>query len=391
MLPACFMVCFKTKPTEERKGMTREDFEHHVLHGLCCEWERFALELKPSERKGLVQPLFAIRDLKGRWGTWSSERREICLSSGLVHNHSWDAVREVLLHEMAHQYVEQVFCGRSEPPHGPSFHRACYLLRANPKASGHYPPLDQRLSDDLARTEGGIPGRVRKLMALAQSTNQFEAEAAMDKAHELIRKHQLELITGPFHRDFVRAFAGEPALRHFREHYGLANLLQEFYFVYGVWVPAYVCVRGRMGTVLEITGRIQNVKMACYVHDFLMRFIEGRWKDYTRHNKLNRYRKTDFAVGILEGFRKRLEEPARPERQADVSLSLIKVEDRELEKQVAYQYPRLRQIQGRRLRRDEGVHRDGINIGRNLIVHKAIEDRGRQASRKLLPSSISRE
>jgi hypothetical protein len=370
--------------------MIREDFERRVLHGLCCEWERLALELRPSERKGLVQPLFAIRELRGRWGTWSSERREICLSSDLVHNHSWDAVREVLLHEMAHQYAEHVLSGREEPPHGESFRRACHLLRANPRASGNYPLLDSRLSDHDLRDDGGIPARVRKLLALAQSTNPFEAEAAMDKAHELIRKHQLDLISGPDHRDFVSAFVGEPALRHFREHYQIANLLQEFYFVYGVWVPAYVLHKSRMGTVLEITGRIQNVKMARYVHGFVMRFIEGQWKAYTLHRKLNRYRMTDFAVGILEGFRRRLEEPARPGKQAGVGLSLMKMEDRELESQIAYRYPRLRQIQGRRLRRNEGVHRDGMRIGKNLVLHKAVEARGGPGGKKLLPCRTPR-
>jgi hypothetical protein len=365
--------------------MTREDFEHRVLHGLCCEWERSALELRPSERNGLDQPLFAIRNLKGRWGTWSSERREICLSTDLVHNHSWDAVLEVLLHEMAHQYAEEVLRGGTEPPHGESFRRACRLLRANPKASGQYTLLDRKLANQDPREEDGIPGRVRKLMALAQSANRFEAEAAMDKAHELMRKHQVDLITGPDHRDFVSAFVGEPALRHFREHYHLANLLQEFYFVYGVWVPAYVLEKSRMGTVLEITGRIQNVKMARYVHGFVMRFIEDRWKDYTRQRRLNRYRKTDFAVGILEGFRKRIEERARPGKQAGVGLSLMKVEDRELEKQVAYRHPRLRQIQGRRLRRHEGVHGDGMRIGRALVLHKAIETRGGDETKRLLP------
>ncbi len=59
-----------------------------------------------------------------------------CLSRNVVLNHSWDAVREILLHEMAHQFAEQVLGASNEPPHGPKFKRACYLLRANPSASG---------------------------------------------------------------------------------------------------------------------------------------------------------------------------------------------------------------------------------------------------------------
>ncbi|PKN29155.1 MAG: hypothetical protein CVU64_09590, partial [Deltaproteobacteria bacterium HGW-Deltaproteobacteria-21] len=99
--------------------MTEEEMERLVLHGLCCEWETAAGQLKPSERKGFLRPLFAIRGLKGKWGTWSSERREISLSRDLIHNHSWDAVRNVLLHEMAHQFSDQVFQAWNEADHGP--------------------------------------------------------------------------------------------------------------------------------------------------------------------------------------------------------------------------------------------------------------------------------
>ncbi|MBN1102336.1 MAG: SprT-like domain-containing protein, partial [Deltaproteobacteria bacterium] len=148
--------------------MISQDFERLVLHGLCCEWQGAAMELRPPERKGLVQPLFAIRDLKGRWGTWSSELREISLSSDLVHHHPWDAVREVLLHEMAHQVADQVLHARNETPHGPAFRKACRMLRANPRASGNRPLLDQRLSDDFRQGEEKILVRIRKLMALAQ-------------------------------------------------------------------------------------------------------------------------------------------------------------------------------------------------------------------------------
>ncbi len=231
--------------------MRREDFERLVLHGLCCEWESSIMQLRPSERKGLRQPFFTVRDLKTRWGTWSLERREIAMSSDLIHNHSWDSVREVLLHEMAHQYAEEVLHAWDEPPHGQDFRRACHLFRANPKASAGSPLLDEKLSDRLAAGKGKVLSTIGKLMALAQSANQFEAEAAMNKAHELIAKHQVEFIEGPNPHPLISAFAGKPCLRHFREDYRLSGLLQDFYYVFGVWVPAYVMEKGRMAGICK--------------------------------------------------------------------------------------------------------------------------------------------
>lgn len=355
--------------------MIREDFERRILHGLCCEWTTKHSQLKPSESKGFVQPLFAIRDLKSRWGSWSSEKREIALSAELVHKYSWSAAREVLFHEMAHQYAEQVLRARNEPPHGPSFQRACHVLRANPKASAGHPLPDQWLSDDLGCREDRVLCRVRKLMALGQSENPFEAQAAVAKAQELLRNHQPEPGAGPEKQDFVSALVGKPALRHSREHYVLSNLLQDFYFVYGVWVPAYAVDKARMGTVLEITGRTHNVKTACYVHDFVMRFVEARWKDYAGQRRLDRRRRTDFGVGIIEGFRNKLADGAQAGKELRGGLSLVALKDRGLEKQVAYRYPCLRRIRGRPVRRDEKVIQDGFTIGRNLVVHKGIEER----------------
>lgn len=333
-----------------------------------------------------MPPLFAIHDLKSRWGSWSSEKREISLSAELVYNHSWGAVREVLYHEMAHQYAEQVLHGCNEPPHGPRFHRACHVLRANPKASTGHRLLDQRLSDDFCGREDRILSRVRKLLALSRSDNVFEAHAAMAKAHELLKNHHLDRGLGPDRENFISALVGKPALRHSREHYILAGLLQDFYFVYGVWVPAYALNKARMGTVLEITGRIPNVKTACYVHDFVMRFIEKRWEDYAGPKRLNRNRKADFSVGILEGFRKRLTDEAETGKEPCGGLSLVALEERELDKQVAYRYPYLRRNRGGAVRIDAEVLEAGIRVGRNLVIHKGIEGQTNPEVRMLPPS-----
>ncbi|RJR44251.1 MAG: DUF2786 domain-containing protein [Desulfobacteraceae bacterium] len=374
------------EPPEEK--MTPEEMERLVLHGLSCEWETAAAQLGLSERKGFPRPHFSIRNMKGRWGTWSSERREISLSRELVHDHSWDAVRDVLLHEMAHQYADQVLRAWDETDHGPSFRKACRLLKANHGPSDLYPLLDEKVSDGSVSRQSGVLLKIRKLMSLAQSANRFEAEAAMNKAHELIGKHQVEFITGPERDELISVFAGEPRLRHGREHYRLSNLLQDFYFVHSIWVPAFVLDKGRMGSVLEITGRIPNVKIARYVHDFVFRYIEGQWKEYAKRTGIKGHRKTDFAVGILEGFRKKLEEKESVERGCKETLSLVKMSDPELEREVAYRYPRLRKIRGWMVRRDENVRRDGMRIGRDLVLYKGIEERGRKEGKLFIPLNV---
>ena len=371
----------------------QQELERRILHGLACEWEEALWVLDSPHEELMRKPLFSLGKMKNKLGEWFREKREICLSRNLVLNHSWDAVREVLLHEMAHQFADEVLGASDEPPHGPTFQRACHLLRANPKASDKYEPLDERILRESSRSEDRIMQRVKKLMALAQSQNQHEAEAAMAKAHQLIGKYNVDLLTHEENRNFVSVFIGKPALRHFREEYALARLLTDFYFVFGIWMPAYVVDKGKMGSVLEISGTIQNIKIAHYVYDFVQQSTNSQWDEYNRNNGLNRYRKTDFAIGIIQGFSSKLKSQSETKRKLKDTCplvprsgrrerALIKIEDPLLKKYVGYKYPRTLSVSGKALSHDHNVLKDGVSVGKKLVISKGITERGK--SRRLL-------
>ena len=359
---------------KSNKILIQEELEHRILHGLSCEWECARWVLSSSDREKLLKPLFSVRDMNGKWGYWSEEKNEICLSRKLVLNHSWDAVREILLHEMAHQFADQVLGADNESPHGPKFKRACCLLRANPRASGNYRPLDDLILHDSASPEDKIMARVKKLMALAQSRNQHEAEAAMAKAHELMAKYNVDLLDRHENRHFVSIFVGSPALRHSREDYHLSGLLQDFYFVYGIWVPAYVLKKGKIGRVLEISGIVKNIRIACYVYGFVKNFIDSRWYEYNEDKGLSRYRKTDFAVGIIEGFRSKLKLQTEKKKKIKRKLELIKIHDPLLQEHMDYKYPHTVGIKSKAYKKDKRVLKDGINAGKELVIFKGITE-----------------
>lgn len=359
-----------------------EKLERCILYGLACEWKSALWVLDETHRDLMRRPLFGLRDMTSKLGYWCGERREICLSRQLVLNHSWDAVVEVLVHEMAHQLADEVLGAYGESSHGRSFRRACDLLRANPRASGQYQPLDDRVFRHTHRPENKLMGRVRKLMALAQSRNQHEAQAAMVKAHELIAKYNLDLAGKRNGREFVSIFVGEPALRHFREAYKLASLLSDFYFVYGIWVPTFVMEKNKMGRVFEISGTVPNVKIAHYVYDYVQQFIDSQWNQYNKNKGLNRYRKTDFAVGVIEGFESKLQSQTRTVARPANRHALVKINDAMLKAYIGHKYPRVRGISMKASRRDRKVLHDGRSAGKKLVISKGITDKGK--SRMLL-------
>ena len=351
------------------------ELERRILHGLICEWESALLNLKPGQRRLIRRPLFAIKDLKTQWGNWSAQKREITLSRQLVHNYPWDSIRDVLLHEMAHQIAQVLFDRSAEPSHGQAFKQACQMLRISHCASADYKPLQDRLLQDASHPHDKRIRQVKKLLALAESKNLFEAEAAMAKAHELIAKYNIEFNRQNTERQFISVFVGSPALRHHREDYHLANLLLDFYLISGIWVPAYVIAKGKMGRVLEISGTSQNIRIAEYVHGFIRQFIEAQWTKYNHQNKLNRHRKTDFSVGIIEGFRDKLQFSSVTKSEKKDNLALIKKGDPLLKRYFKFRYPHTASVKTSASRQDAGVLRDGKKIGKNLIIAKGICER----------------
>jgi hypothetical protein len=361
-------------PTKPTKIKAQQDLQHCILHGMACEWEASWLSLDPDKRQLIRRPTFAIKELKSQWGNWSPEKREIALSRQLVLNYPWDSIRDVLLHEMAHQVAQQLWGTSGQTPHGTAFKRACRLLHIYSAASANYAPLQDRLLRDTSNAHDKRMLRVKKLLALAESKNRFEAEAAMTKAHELIATHNIELHRHEGKRRFLSIFLGLPALRHPREDYHLANLLQDYYFVSGIWVPAYVIEKQKMGRVLEISGTAQNLKIADYVHDFIIQFIEAQWLKYNCGKKLNRYRKTDFAVGIIEGFHDKLASNIVKKKVQKNFFALIQKSDPQLEKYFKSKYPHTASVKKTVSQQDTRVLNDGKKLGKKLVIAKGINE-----------------
>jgi hypothetical protein len=364
----------KPSITADRVSSLQSSFDRQILRGLLAEWENALWLLPESIRRSIKRPLFAIRDMPARLGSWSRDKREITLSREIISGHRWDDVKEVLLHEMAHQVAHEGLLATSEPDHGDGFRQACRLLRANPAASGTCRPLHVRLHQgEELNDRDRIVVRIHKLMALAESNNPNEAQAAMLKAHELISRHNVDLIAQGLDQDYHSIFLGAPRLRHFREAYHLAHLLQDFYFIQGMWIQAWVLKKGRMGRVLEISGTRKNVQIADYIHAAICRYIDDAWAGYRRNKGLNRYRKTDFAVGIIEGFKATLQQAsATGSRGLGTHLPAARVEDHALTRYLAHRYPHVRSFSRRGPGHDPRVLADGTESGRKLIIAKGI-------------------
>jgi len=354
------------------------DRERAILLGLAAEWREAAALLPRRLRDRLRRPQFSLGDSERQLGVWDSLREEIRLSRRFALARGWEEVRELLRHEMAHQLADQALAGGTETSHGPAFHEACRLFGAHPGASGEFVPLGARLEGESDPERARVLARVHKLLALAASGNRHEAELALLRAREYARRHRIDEQMGS--AGFLSAFAGSPELRHTREEYQLAALVTRTWEAYGIWVPAWVVKRERMGTVLELSGTPAQVKLAGYVHEFVRRHIAIEWARYNHGRRLGIWRRTDFGCGVIEGFRGTLE---RGGKQPGPGVAVVRTgQDPLFAAYLAARYPRRSKIRRGGGVTDPTVHRDGVRAGERLVINKGVE--GASSPRRLL-------
>lgn len=345
------------------------DLETPLLHALRVEVavsnrDHFQGRLKPAALR------LTDTDVLGRWIVGE---RTIELSRELVFERPWVEVVEVLRHELAHQFVHEVLGVHDEPPHGPTFRRVCAERAIDPRAAGR-----PELADgDTESTR--IIEKVRKLLALAGSQNQHEAELAMRRAQELMLKHQLAADLAE--RRYVVRHLGTPRLRKNTAESMIGGLLGKHFFVEVIWTHVYVPRACRTERVLEIHGTPENVAMAEYVHSFLMRTAERLWAEARALRPgLRPGDRSAFMVGVVSGFAAKLDGARREQEGA----GLVWVGDPALSSWFQKRHPRVRAA-GRSSTSRIAAHALGRAEGQKVVLHRPLEGKAGGGTR-LLPS-----
>lgn len=242
----------------------------------------------------LMPPLWELADATSVLGSWRRGTRTMTISRALCREQSWAVVCEVLRHEMAHQFVDEVLRVHNEPPHGPTFQRVCHERSIDARACGL--PL-KATSDD---SQDRIIDKVRRLLALATSHNEHEAELAMTRAHELMVKYNVSVVDAP---EIEVLYLGDPAKRRSTVERYIVSVLCEFFFVEVISISVVLPNQMKTGNVFEVMGTRPNLMMAEYVFEFLLRTVEELWIDrWTRDTSLGQRDKVPYQVGVIEGF-----------------------------------------------------------------------------------------
>jgi predicted SprT family Zn-dependent metalloprotease len=337
--------------------------EAALLHELR---EQYRLLAHTHFKGSLELPQIELVPTRARLGRWIAATRTIELSRPLVLTEPWGVVIEVLKHEMAHQYVNEVLGERDETAHGPSFRAVCERLGIDAAASGM--PSAPKTEDPTLQKVGD---RIARLLALAESPNVHEAEAAMAAAQRLLLKHNIELRDARTARGYVWRHLGTPTGRTTEAERLLSLLLNKHFFVEAIWIPVYRPLEGKRGSVLEICGTPENVEIAEYVHGFLTATAERLWREHKAKLGIrgNRDRRT-FLAGVMSGMTEKLDREAKKSAQA----GLVWVADGDLVTYFRRRHPHVRHVRYAGQRRSE-AYAHGHEAGRQIVIHKGMRER----------------
>ena len=305
----------------------------------------------------LVAPTFLVVEIDHHAADWNPARRLIRFSRSFVDGHCWLAVIEVLKHEMAHQYVTDVLGADDETAHGPAFQMVCDRYAIDGRARGTV----------RATHDDHILDKVRKLFRLGDSPNEHEAKAALSKAQRLLDEHGLSVgDLEPSTAEFGAAFLGEVVLtKKPEEHRHVAShILSRFFRVRTIWIQT-LDRTGRAGLQLEASGRVSDLAIAEYAHDFLHAEADRLWLRAGRGGTRERL---DFVEGVMRGFLASLVEHEKVLGGAQTpGLALVAAQGR-LDDYFERRHPRTRSVKPSG--RQRGVRfGEGVSAGRHISLN----------------------
>lgn len=241
-------------------------------------------------------------------------------------------LHDIIRHELAH-FITYITHKNLNEPHGPEFRAFC---RSVGWGEDVYKATTCLESDEpsFKIEESDIFRKVQKLLALATSSNQNEAEQAMIKSRQLLLKHNID--SKYVGKEDEEQVILKRILRQNKQDTkmrAIAKILETF-FVSSVYH------RGQDGIYLEILGNKVNVEIAEYVAEVLLQKLDDLWGQTKLEYELKGVvAKNSFFLGLAKGYCDKIGF-LKKSYEDDVKGALVIIE-KKLSEAKSLAYPRL--------------------------------------------------
>jgi hypothetical protein len=366
---------------------------------MAKEWERTVLlELQREharickERKVFLRPLlFRIEELDSTWAQYDSWIRTVTFSKKLIHEYQWFQVLGVLRHQMAHQYTAESGTQSLKDARTSTekFQAACRKLGVPPQFSNlgirlQNSDLDWRQEKQDPQTERTLE-KIRKLLSLAQSSNEHEALLAMTRVREIYARLNLDHMQSRSKDEFVHLVISTGKKRFEAWELKTLSILIAYFFVRVLTLEQFEVSTCEKKQAFELIGTRENVLMAEYVYHFLIQQVEHLIDQMipAKGRKFSRIEKNSYRLGILDGFSKKLASSLKivaPVDPDSKSLMVVRAlsqfqKDPLLTEYLGDIYPGLAQRPPPSATVDAQAFEDGHKAGHKINLHKPLNEK----------------
>jgi hypothetical protein len=282
----------------------------------------------------------------------------LVLSSYLLETSvSMEFSRSVMLHELAH-YI--CFACWGESGHSKRFAEVASVIHA-PEAFAH-----PSVSLDLAADTSSQLSKIKKLLALGDSSNPYESRNAMEKARKLMAGLGIKHISSDFATDTVYSAVLASMDRCSVKEKVLTYLCDEIAGVYSV------LERLDKGCRVRIFGTVSQVEVACYVYDYLEGSLSAEYKAMRKQGMIKGRALSSFYNGVYAEMSKRFD--VRSVSSDETARALTKVHDDNRHKaESCYYGSGVLHAQHRSYyQRNEAAYAIGKKVGQHTHIRKAV-------------------
>lgn len=223
-----------------------------------------------------------------------------------------------------------------------------------------------------------IIDKIKKLLALADSDNENEAKLAMERASELLLRHNLALSDVTINRPEI----GEEIIKEgFRvipaEDKFLLSIIEKFFFV-----KSYYVKQRWLGVTqykLKFIGEPMNIEVASYTYAYLFASYRHLWLKYKRSIGATEKSRQAYYAGLNHGITFQLQQKTN---SVQTETGLVVVKDPRISAYLSNMNLKTSRASG--YRSDQDASAAGALAGRELQIKRGLKAQKAQASGRYL-------
>jgi len=313
---------------------------------------------------------FVIFEHEKFLGEYDPNYYQIKINKNLIFHSNDHHLRNILRHELAH-YITHIIFGLEVQAHGKEFQSVCQRFNFSKEISSASVELNKLSGTHSTLEETKILNKIKKLLRLSQSDNEYEATLATQKANDLLKAHNINFLesTDEEKNNETTLLRVMETKKITSKHQAIYKILHHFYvspvFSYGVKSKS-----------LEIIGERQNVLCAEYIAHFLDKTLEQLYSRERKKSGITGTRaKNSFMLGIAEGFCEKLS--SNNQKEATDNNDLISLQQA-LQIHLNRVYPNIRGRQSKEKKLDTKARLLGKQQGKNISISPGITNKLKQ-------------